>query len=124
MLEILLHASLEALDATAGRLQLDYDPAPVQLATGPETWLEVLERDFPTPDRADGPTQLGHTGRWTLTLPMRVVGSPRAIIGSLSLARADRSFEDVEIALVSELISKAELSRRRSSHTRSSASRR
>ena len=59
LLEILLHGSIEALDAAAGRLELAGGPSPVRLSVGAEGWLDSLEHegggqrvDRPRPDRA------------------------------------------------------------------------
>jgi diguanylate cyclase (GGDEF)-like protein len=110
LLEILLHGSVEALDAAAGRLELDYSPSPVSLAAGaePSSWL-------PEPEgRGSGsptvPVQIGHAGTWRLTVPMRIAASPEEIAGWLSLSRDGRAFEEDEVALIVELIGKAGLS--------------
>jgi hypothetical protein len=41
---------------------------------------------------------------------MRIAASPRAVTGELRFVRDDRAFEEDEIALIEELVSKAELS--------------
>ena len=43
-------------------------------------------------------------------MPIRIAASPREITGVLWFARADRTFEDDEVALIAELIGKVELS--------------
>jgi diguanylate cyclase (GGDEF)-like protein len=43
-------------------------------------------------------------------MPIRIAATPREITGVLWFARADRTFEDDEIALIAELIDKVELS--------------
>jgi diguanylate cyclase (GGDEF)-like protein len=108
VLEILLHGAVEALDAGAGRLELAYAAAPVDLSTGATTLLHTVERD-PAADGGDAPLQMAHGGGWQLSVPMRVASSPRDIAGELSLVRAGRAFEHVEIALISELVAKVEL---------------
>lgn len=110
LLEILLHGSLEALDATAGRLDLLGGPSPLRLTAGPERWLRLLEREGLGARRATGPVQVGEGGAWTLSLPMRIAASPWEVEGSLCFVRDGRAFEDDEIALIAELISKATLS--------------
>ena len=42
LLEILLHGSIEALDAAAGRLELAGGRSPVRLSVGVEGWLDEL----------------------------------------------------------------------------------
>ena len=110
LLDILLHGSIEAVDATAGRLELAYGPSPQQLVAGAEEWLRMLECEATMGRDSAAPSQIGQAGVWTLTVPMRVAASPGVITGSLRFIRVGRAFEGVEIALVSELASKAELS--------------
>jgi diguanylate cyclase (GGDEF)-like protein len=107
LLEILLHGSLEALDAAAGRLTLTGGAAPLALTAGDEDALRALERAAAAPAY---PIQVGEAGAWTLSLPMRVAASPRVVSGTLRFVRDGRAFEEDEIALIDELISKAELS--------------
>jgi diguanylate cyclase (GGDEF)-like protein len=107
LLEILLTGSLEALDADAGRLTLRGCAAPLTLSAGSEDALGALDRNGANPS---SPIQVGEAGTWTLSLPMRVAASPRVVAGTLRFVRAGRAFEEDEIALIAELISKAELS--------------
>src|SRR6201995_1024161 len=107
LLEILLTGSLEALDADAGRLTLTGGPTPVALTAGADEALGVLERNGACPS---APIQVGEDGSWTLSLPMRVAASPRVVTGTLRFVRDGRAFEEDEIALIAELIAKAELS--------------
>ena len=110
LLEILLQGSVEALDAGAGRLELSYGRPPLRLVTGPVGWLDVLDHGVPTADSTTGAVQIAQAGAWRLSIPMRVAASPDEITGMVSLVRAGRAFEEVEIALASELIAKAQLS--------------
>ncbi|HEY2439220.1 MAG TPA: diguanylate cyclase, partial [Solirubrobacteraceae bacterium] len=107
LLEILLHGSVEALDAAAGRLELVDGPSPVQLATGGEELLDLVE--FPSTGGRSGPVQIAQAEVWRLRVPMSITASPSEVTGSLWLARAGRAFEEDEIALIVELIAKAEL---------------
>ncbi len=107
LLEILLHGSIEALDADAGRLTLTGGGAPLDLTAGADGALRTLERAAAVPAY---PIQVGEAGAWTLSLPMRVAASPRVVAGTLRFVRDGRAFEEDEIALIAELISKAELS--------------
>jgi diguanylate cyclase (GGDEF)-like protein len=109
LLEILLHGSIDALDAAAGRLDLAGGPAPMRLSVGVEGWLDALEHEGRGHESARGPVQVGHGGVWRLSVPMRIAASPKEIAGSLWLVRAGRAFEDDEIALMSELVAKAEI---------------
>ncbi|MBV9802051.1 MAG: diguanylate cyclase [Solirubrobacterales bacterium] len=109
LLEILLHGSIEALDAAAGRLELPSAPSPVRLSVGVEGWLDALEHEARAEEGSAGPVQIGKAGVWRLSVPMRIAASPGEMPGSLWLVRADRAFEEDEIALMSELVAKAEL---------------
>jgi diguanylate cyclase (GGDEF)-like protein len=109
LLEILLHGSIDALDAAAGRLELTGGPSPVRLSVGVEGWLDALEQEGHAAHGSDVPVQVGRTGVWRLSVPMRIAASPSEIAGSLWLVRAGRPFEEDEIALISELVTKAEL---------------
>lgn len=109
LLEILLHGSIEALDAAAGRLELTGGGSAVRLSVGVEGWLNELAGVAGDAGVAGGPVQIGQAGVWRLTSPMRIAASLDTIAGSLWLVRAGRAFEDDEIALIRELIGKAEL---------------
>jgi diguanylate cyclase (GGDEF)-like protein len=110
LLEILLHGSIEALDAAAGRLELTGGPFPLRLVAGAECWLELLPSDAGTEAATAGPVQSGEAGAWQLELPVRIPATPQDMIGRLRFVREGRSFEEDEIALIAELIGKAELS--------------
>ncbi|MFZ1997530.1 MAG: diguanylate cyclase [Solirubrobacteraceae bacterium] len=107
LLQILLNGSLEALDAAAGRLTLTGVPSPLALSAGAEDAQRALEWEGARPT---SPIQVGEAGTWTLSLPMRIAASPRVVTGLLRFVRDGRAFEEDEIALIAELISKAELS--------------
>ena len=106
LLQILLNGSLEALDATAGRLTLTCAPSPLALTAGAADAQPALEGGGACPA---SPIQVGEAGTWTLNLPMRIPASPRMVAGTLRFVRDGRAFEEDEIALIAELISKAEL---------------
>ena len=109
LLEILLHGSVEALDAAAGRLELTGGSSPVRRSVGVEGWLDELAGEAAGVEAVSTPVQVGRAGVWRLTAPVRIAAAPRDITGSLWLVRAGRAFEDDEIALIGELIDKAEL---------------
>ncbi|HUA03233.1 MAG TPA: diguanylate cyclase [Solirubrobacteraceae bacterium] len=109
LLEILLHGSIEAVDAAAGRLELIGGGSPVRLSVGVDGWLDAMSPEGAVGSTADGPVQIGRAGAWRLNVPMRIAASPKELAGSLWLVRAGRAFEEDEIALMSELVSKAEL---------------
>ena len=107
LLEILLHGSIEALDAAAGRLELTGGTSPIRLSVGAEGWLDSLGTGGG--QRGEDPVQLGRGGVWRLSMPMQIAASPTEIAASLWLVRAGRAFEEDEIALMSELVDKAQL---------------
>ena len=109
LLEILLHGSIEALDAAAGRLELRGGPSPVRLSVGAEDRLEELDSKARWGGSTMSPVQTGAGDKWRLNAPMRISARPTKITGSLSLVRSGRAFDADEIALISELIGKAEL---------------
>src|SRR5581483_10343013 len=83
LLEILLHGSIDALDAAAGRLELPGGPTPVRLSVGVEGWLDALEHEGRGQTSPDRPVQVGQAGVWRLSVPMRIEASPKEIAGSL-----------------------------------------
>jgi diguanylate cyclase (GGDEF)-like protein len=109
LLEILLHGSVEALDAAAGRLELVGGPSPLTLAAGADDAVALIHGDAPAAVALAGPHQVGAGDTWTLSLPMGIDAEPSAVDGALHFIRDGRAFEDDEIAVIAELISKAEL---------------
>jgi diguanylate cyclase (GGDEF)-like protein len=111
LLEILLHGSIEALDATGGRLELDSARYPQDLqagtvprSPGPGSGSEAAEHWPEAPIQSEDPDG------WTLSLPIRIGTGPEPVHGTLHVTRSSRAFEPDEIALIAELIAKAELS--------------
>jgi hypothetical protein len=98
LLDILLHGSIEAVDAAAGRLELGGGAAPVRLSVGVDGWLDAMSPESAGDKSADSPVQIERAGVWRLSVPMRIAASPRELAGSLWLVRAGRAFEEDEIA--------------------------
>lgn len=109
LLEILLHGSIEALDAGAGRLELRGGPSPVRMSVGVDDRLLELDNQARWEGSTMSPVQTGAGGEWRLNAPIRISARPTRITGSLSLVRSGRAFDADEIALICELIGKAEL---------------
>ena len=109
LLEILLHGSIEALDAAAGRLELSGGPSPLTMSAGAEDRLRELDTKGPWEGSTMSPVQTNVGDNWRLNVPVRISARPTDITGSLSLVRSGRAFEVNEIALISELIGKAAL---------------
>jgi diguanylate cyclase (GGDEF)-like protein len=110
LMEILLYGSVEALDAAAGRLELSHGRAPLRISAGDQSSLDLLDQEAPNGYGNAVPVQIAKGGVWRLRVPMRVAASPRVVVGSLQFARVGRAFEEDEIALICELVGKAELS--------------
>jgi diguanylate cyclase (GGDEF)-like protein len=98
LLDILLHGATDALDAVAGRLRLDGLTAPCDLETGSGDRLRDLAATGGKSAAADT----------VVTLPVRVDSEPAPVTGTLQLARDGRAFHADEVALLGELIAKAE----------------
>src|SRR3954469_18596621 len=99
LLNILLHGVVDALDAAAGRLELDGLSAPVRLHAGPQEHLG----DLPAVRAATA-----NEAPASLTLPVRIAVKPSPVTGTLTLLRDGRGFDDDELLLLGELIAKAE----------------
>ena len=109
LLEILLHGSLEALDAAAGRIEIGSGPAARSLAAGSAESLARLSRHSVGPAAPDGPVQVAGDGVWTLSLQM-TIGTTPDTGACLHFLRDGRAFAEDEIKVIAELIAKAELS--------------
>ncbi|MBV9941581.1 MAG: diguanylate cyclase [Solirubrobacterales bacterium] len=109
LLEILLNGSIEAVDAAVGRLELSGGPSPVQMSVGAVDRLPELASKASGGCSTMSPVQTRAGDKWQLNAPMRISARPTKITGSLSLVRSGRAFDADEIALIFELIAKAEL---------------
>jgi diguanylate cyclase (GGDEF)-like protein len=92
LLDILLHGATDALDAVSGRLQLDGLESPYDLRAGSVVPAGVASGAVST----------------LVTLPVRVDSGSAPVTGTLQLARDGRGFDADEVALLGELIAKAE----------------
>ena len=109
LLEILLHGSLEALDAAAGRMELGAGASARHLEAGSAESLRRLSRHALGPVAPEGPVQVANDGAWTLRLPM-TIGTAADSGASLQFVRDGRAFAEDDIKVIAELIAKAELS--------------
>jgi diguanylate cyclase (GGDEF)-like protein len=85
LLNILLHGAIDAVDAAAGRLDLDGLSSPVRLQAGAE----------------------GRPGGETAMLPVTIAVDPEPVSGTLQITRDGRAFDESELDLLAELIGKA-----------------
>ena len=108
LLEILLDGSLEALDASAGRIRLHGATSTPVLVAGTSELFEALDqREGVDWGQTAGPIQTRGGNIWSLDLGMRIGATTGA---EVQFVRVDRAFAEAEIAMVVELIAKAELS--------------
>jgi diguanylate cyclase (GGDEF)-like protein len=104
LLTILLHGSVEALDAAAGRLELR---GVADLCSGSEEALRPLLRQV-APPAAGGHSQSEEGEMWCLTMPVRMIADIREVSGTVRFARPHRPFEADEMDLIAQLVAKAE----------------
>jgi diguanylate cyclase (GGDEF)-like protein len=108
LLEILLHGSVEALDAAAGRLDLPGLPDAPLLETGTDDALSLLRAGAGSAAAGD-PTQTEQDESWIIRLPVQIDACAQEVTGTLAFARRDRAFEADEISLIELLVGKAQL---------------
>ncbi len=105
--DVVLQGSIDALDASAGRLILR-GPAtsPVCKSSGSGEFESLLERADSAVQDNGQPCQLEENGAWVLAVPFRL-GLDR--LGVLSVARGGRAFRDDEQALITALVERGEI---------------
>ncbi|MGA2926171.1 MAG: diguanylate cyclase [Solirubrobacteraceae bacterium] len=104
--DVVLHGTIDALDASAGRLILDSPAtAAIDKAAGVRELAVLLARASDAARRQGQACQLELAGAWALALPFRL---GRGSEGALAVARADRAFRDDERALMLGLVERAE----------------
>jgi diguanylate cyclase (GGDEF)-like protein len=108
LLETLLHGSLDAIDAFAGRLALTGLAGWSDLRIGDTAAVSVLEESPGATEAPGSRTTLGDSEVWTIGIPMQIPG-PKGVAGTLSFARRTRPFEPDDVTTISELVAKAQL---------------
>jgi diguanylate cyclase (GGDEF)-like protein len=110
LLTTLLHGSLDAVGASAGRLALTGIPGWSDLGAGEDAGLRVLEAGAGTAQAPGAPISLGPSASagWAISLPLRILG-PSGVTGTLSFARRTHPFEAEDVATIAELLGKAQL---------------
>lgn len=109
LLDILLHGTIEALDAEAGRVELADGPSPRMVLGGDAEWLKLLEPAARSVLSTPNAVRIGEETAWRLGIPIRIAASPWDVTGSLHLVRRGRAFDADEVGLIRELASKAAL---------------
>jgi diguanylate cyclase (GGDEF)-like protein len=107
LLTTLLHGSLDAVGASAGRLALTGLAGWSDLGAGEGAGLRILEAGVRVAQAPGAPISLDAGEGWAISLPMRIPG-PSEVAGTLSFARRTHPFEAEDVATVSELIGKAQ----------------
>jgi diguanylate cyclase (GGDEF)-like protein len=104
--DVLVHGSVDALDASASHLTLRPHSSPeISGTSGAATLQPLLELVSAEARLASGPRQLERQGAWALAMPF---GLGRDVSGVLAVARDARPFTDDEQTLMSGLVQRAE----------------
>ena len=102
---VILDGSIDALDASAGRLALDTAAGtPITKFSGPRELEPLLELACAAARSNQRSHQLQRDDAWALAVPFSVGPDDRA---TLAVARRDRAFSDDEQALIGELVQRA-----------------
>jgi diguanylate cyclase (GGDEF)-like protein len=103
LVEIVLRGSIEALDADGGALQLA-GRTPRSL---PDARPADITAALESAAARSGRVQIELASVWAVALPVDVGADPH-LDGVVSIARRERPFQDDEIALLAELVAKAQ----------------
>ncbi|HEX4465833.1 MAG TPA: HD domain-containing phosphohydrolase [Solirubrobacteraceae bacterium] len=106
--KIVLHGSIEALDADAGCLTLSgpREPQLVEVSGSPRVAL-TLRAAAQTARGEERPCQLEREGTWALALPLGFSTYAGRVRGALAVARQDRPFRPDEQAVMEDLVERA-----------------
>ena len=107
LFDIMLSGSIEALDADAGRLQLAGHETACRPGDTPADLAAGLAEASETASAGDMPRQVQSADVWAVVVPFDV-GAQQSAGGAISVARRARAFEDDEVALLVELVGKAQ----------------
>ncbi len=104
--DVVLHGSIDALDAAAGRLIVHVpDAAPIMKSAGPSEFEPLLELVGGAVRSRREPHQLELDDKWALAIPFRVGADDR---GTLAVARPGRGFTEDEQSLILGLVERAQ----------------
>jgi diguanylate cyclase (GGDEF)-like protein len=105
---IVLHGSVEALDADAGQLLLEVtDRSSVLETAGDKALAPLLEAAGRLAHSSSRPAQLERDGVWALALPFGLEAEAERGRGALAVARRSREFRSDEQALMLGLVERA-----------------
>jgi diguanylate cyclase (GGDEF)-like protein len=108
LLTTLLHGSLDAVGASAGRLALTGIPGWTDLAAGEDAGLRILQTGVGAAQAPGARISLDPGEGWAISLPVRILGSS-SVTGTLSFARRTHPFEAEDVSTIGELVGKAQL---------------
>jgi diguanylate cyclase (GGDEF)-like protein len=109
LVTIVLHGSLEAMDADAGQLTLTVgDRSSMIETTGKASHAPILEAVSGAVIHSQRPIQIERDGVWALALPVSFASEGASGRGALTVTRASREFRDDEQGLLRGLVGRAE----------------
>ena len=108
LLTTLLHGSLDAVGAFSGRLALTGIPGWSDLSAGDDAGLTILEVGVGAGEAPGTRLTLDGDVAWAIGIPMHIA-SPSGVTGTLSFARRTHPFEAEDVAMIGELVGKAQL---------------
>ncbi len=104
--DVVLHGSIDALDASAGRMVLDLPAEPaIDKSGGARELVPLLERVGDAVRYTQKARQIEGDGGWALAVPFSLGPDSR---GALAVARQGRAFSDDEQAVMLGLVQRAQ----------------
>ena len=107
LVDIMLRGSIEALDADGGLLRLTGQDDRCLPDARPADLTAALTAAGDAATGGSGPMQIELSGLWAVALPVSLTGDAR-IGGVVCVGRRERRFQDDEIALLAQLVVKAQ----------------
>jgi diguanylate cyclase (GGDEF)-like protein len=105
---IVLHGSVEALDAEGGQFTLEVgDRSSLVETAGDKALAPLLQAAARAAQRSGGPRQVDREGVWALAVPLAATGRGDSGRGALTVARRDREFRTDEQELLVGLVDRA-----------------
>jgi diguanylate cyclase (GGDEF)-like protein len=105
--EIVLHGSIEALDAGSGLLSLSGATQPHRIEVAAPAEHAVLRVAVEQAADAEQPCQIERDGVWALALPLGFSSATGNTSGAIAVGRAGRAFREDEEAVMRVLVDRA-----------------
>jgi diguanylate cyclase (GGDEF)-like protein len=105
--EIVLHGSIEALDAGSGLLSLSGATQPHRIEVATPAEHAVLRVAVEQAADAEQPCQIERDGVWALALPLGFSSATGNTSGAIAVGRAGRAFREDEEAVMRVLVDRA-----------------